>query len=301
MKMEPISAKRWFFKCGLAVAVPLLAYAAIAATGPKAPLLPATRDSALVVLDRYVQEPVPDIVLVGSSFTSRLREEYFDMPNLKVLGLSGGSSITGLEVVAARDRMPKLVLVEMNVLERGEDTALVEKITGGANVFTWPRPIRSAIAFYERWLHAPPDALRVKAEIAEKLKAIPSDFDNRVYVDRVKREWSTPAPNADTTKNLAVLQRLIKQIEARGSSVYFYSLPYADALQGSVYAAATHAVARATFADDRQWLHLEFPMTELRWADGVHLDERSAILVAGEVSLWLKSNSKISQARNGPQ
>ena len=134
MKIEPISAQSWLVKFGLGLALPLLVYAAIAAVGPKAPPLPTVRDGALEALDRYTQGPVPDVVLVGSSFTARLKEEYFDVPNLKVLGLSGGSSITALKVVMGRERLPKIVLIEMNVLDRSEDPALVQRFTGGSDV-----------------------------------------------------------------------------------------------------------------------------------------------------------------------
>jgi hypothetical protein len=95
-----------------------------------------------------------------------LKEEYFDAPNLKVLGLTGGSSITALEVLMGRERLPKIVLIEMNILERGEDPALVQRFTDGANASTLPRPIKSAVAFYERWLHAPPDRRQAGAMVA---------------------------------------------------------------------------------------------------------------------------------------
>jgi len=185
--MKPISVQSWFVKCGLGLALPLLVYAAIAAAGPKAPPLPTGRDGALEVLDRYTQGPVPDTILVGSSFTARLKEEYFDDPNLKVLGLAGGSSITALEVLIGRERLPKTVLIEMNILERGEDPALVQRFTHGPNAPTLPRPIKSAVAFYERWLHAPPDRRQAGDMIAAMLGTRPSDFDNRIYVDRTMR------------------------------------------------------------------------------------------------------------------
>jgi hypothetical protein len=285
--MEPISAQSWFVKCGLGLALPLLVYVAITTAGPKAPPLPTGRDGALEVLDRYIQGPVPDIVLVGSSFTARLKEEYFDARNLRVLGLAGGSSITALKVLIGRERLPKIVLIEMNILERGEDPALVQRFTDGANASTLPRPIKSAVAFYERWLHAPPDRRQAGAMVAVLLQAQPSNFDNRVYVDRISREWNASVPTAEITKNAAALERLVRQIEARDSLVYFYTLPYAVALQGSDYARATANTAHTTFTNDLQWLRLELPMHELRWADGVHLDERSSIVVAKEIQKQL--------------
>ncbi len=100
--MNAVSPQGWFLKCGAAAALPLLVYAAIALAGPQAPPLPTSRDAALTVLDRYMQEPVPNVLLVGSSLTARLNEEYFDTPNLRVVGLAGGSAITALEVALSR-------------------------------------------------------------------------------------------------------------------------------------------------------------------------------------------------------
>ena len=115
--MNPVSPQNWFLKCSIAAGLSLLVYAAIAIAGPKAPPLPTSRDGALTVLDRYMQEPVPVVLLVGSSLTARLNEVYFDTPDLRVIGLAGGSPITALEVALARNRLPKTILIEMNILK----------------------------------------------------------------------------------------------------------------------------------------------------------------------------------------
>jgi hypothetical protein len=83
--------------------------------------------------------------------------------------------------------------------------------------------------------------------------------------------------------NLATLQRLVQQIEARGSRVYFYSLPLARELEDSAAAMATAATAHANFPDDRRWLHLDGSTADLRWGDGLHLDERSAVIVSQSI------------------
>ncbi len=59
-----------------------------------------TRDGTLITLSRYLREPVPDIVLTGSSITFRLKEEYFATSRVRNLALAGGSPVTGLEIVA---------------------------------------------------------------------------------------------------------------------------------------------------------------------------------------------------------
>jgi hypothetical protein len=288
--MTPVTPQSWFLKFGLAAALPLSIYAAISIAGPQAPPLPTSRDGALTILDRYVQEPAPSVLLVGSSLTARLNEEYFDTPNLKVLGLAGGSPVTALEVALARDRLPWTILIEMNILSRGEDSALVQKFSGG-RAPSWPRPIRSAIAFYERWHHAPPDRSQAKAAAAALLQAPPSDFDNRIYLERAVTEWSTAPPDSIMTGNLATLRRLVEKIEARGSRVYFYSLPLPGALQDSVAAMVTAAAAHAEFREDRRWIDLDGSMPDLRWADGVHLDERSAVMIARQIDRFLTGAS----------
>jgi hypothetical protein len=86
-----------------------------------------TRDGTLITLSRYLREPVPDIVLLGSSIAFRLKEEYFATRGLRNLALAGGSPVTGLEIVANQPRLPQYILVEANVVARPTDIALVER------------------------------------------------------------------------------------------------------------------------------------------------------------------------------
>lgn len=288
--MNPVSPQSWLLKCAITAALCLLVYVAVSLAGPKAPPLPTSRDGAVTLLDRYVNAPVPNVLLVGSSLSARLNEEYFDTPDLKVLGLAGGSAITALEVALGRDRLPRTILLEMNILERGEDSDLVQKFTS-RGLPAWPRPIRSAIAFYERWHHPPPDRKQARLAAAALLDGPPSAFDNRVYLERAVLA-SNVAPSEILMKdNLATLKRLVEKIEARGSRVYFYSLPLAGPVQNSVAAKAVAATAHSAFPDDQKWIPLDGSMRELRWADGVHLDERSGIMIAKQIDGFLKGTT----------
>jgi hypothetical protein len=286
--MNPVSPQNWFLKCGIAAGLSLLVYAAIAIAGPKAPPLPTSRDGALTVLDRYMQEPVPSVLLVGSSLTTRLNEAYFDTPDLRVIGLAGGSPITALEVALARNRLPKTILIEMNILVRGEDPVLVQKFSGGATS-TWPRPIRSAIAFYERWLHGPPDRRQARADSAALLRGPPSDFDSRIYADRAFHQSDAEDPTVAVRENVTRMEQLIAAIEKRGARVLLYELPYSEQLEGSRSARITREIVHSKFPDPDRWLHIDFTRSELRWADGVHLDERSALIVAQSIDRALSS------------
>src|ERR1700728_5389670 len=127
--MQPMSVVQWLAKCGFAAGLLLLACGVATAWFGNGLQLPSTttRDGTLITLNRYVREPIPDVVLVGSYLTFRLKEEYFATPRLRNLALAGGSPVTGLEIVANQPRLPKLVLIEANVLLRAPDAAIVER------------------------------------------------------------------------------------------------------------------------------------------------------------------------------
>ena len=68
-----MSAVRWLIKCGAAAAIVLIACGFATVRFGSGLQMPATttRDGTLITLSRYLREPVPDIVLVGSSITFR--------------------------------------------------------------------------------------------------------------------------------------------------------------------------------------------------------------------------------------
>ncbi|HVX76453.1 MAG TPA: hypothetical protein VHB49_10010 [Bradyrhizobium sp.] len=279
----PMPALRWFVKCALTAALLLLACGLATAWLGNGLQLPATttRDGTLTTLNRYVREPTPDVVLVGSSLTFRLKEEYFSTPGVKNLALAGGSPVTGFEIVANQAHLPKLILVEMNILSRATDKALVEKYSAGGN--TDPlffRPVRTAVAAYENWNHAPPDHAQVALALDRLLKQPPSNFDNHVYVERAFQEMDAEDPTVAVGINVMRIQHLISAVEQRGARVQFFELPYSDRLEKARSVGITYEIVHNAFPDPNRWLKLDYPRSELRWSDGVHLDERSALIVA---------------------
>lgn len=277
------SALSWLLKCALTAAAVLVAgrLATVSTSAGLQQPAVTTRDGSLVTLNRYVQEPVPDVVLVGSSATWRLKEEYFSMPRVRNLALAGGSPVTGLEVVAKQPRLPKIVLIETNVLSRVVDAALVERFAGPERFETpFIRPVRTAIAAYETWSHAPPDAARVRAALVDLMQQPPSSFDNRVYVERAVSEMNAGDATVPTRANVTLIGRLIETIERRGGRALLIDVPLAPEIEGTSFVRTTRAIVQEAFPDPTRWLQIDAPRAELRWADGVHLDERSALVVA---------------------
>ena len=280
--MKPSPTVSWFLKCALMAASVLVAdRLATVAIGTKLQQPAATaRDGSLITLNRYVQEPAPDVVLVGSSVAWRLKEEYFSLSRVRNLALAGGSPLTSLEIVARQQQLPKIVLIETNVLSRPADRALVERFAGQEHSDAFLRPVRTAIAAYETWNHAPPDPARVRAALDGLLSQPPSAFDNRVYVERAVKEQNAQDWAVAVRANVVLIKQLMAEIERRGSQARLIEIPLAPEIMEARGARETREIVRDAFPDRAAWLSIDAPPAELRWADGVHLDERSALIVA---------------------
>ncbi len=291
-----MSAVHWFAKCGFSAVMLLLACGFATAWFGNGLQVPSTttRDGSLITLNRYARESIPDVALVGSSLTFRLKEEYFTTPSLRNLALAGGSPVTGLEIVANQPHLPKIILVEANALSRPTDTALVERYSRSGNAEPlFFRPIRTAVAAYENWLHAPLRHAQVSFALKQMLEQPPSDFDSRIYVDRALQQMNANDPTAAVLMSVKRIDQLIQAIEQRGARVLLFELPYSEQLEESRSATITSEIVHAKFPDPNRWLHVDLKRRDLRWADGVHLDERSAVIVTQSIDRTLSSHLRL--------
>lgn len=285
----------WLIKCAGVAALMLLACYTVKAGFGLALQQPAvtTRDGSLVTLNRYAREPTPDIVLVGSSVMWRLKEEHFSRPQVRNLALAGGSPVTSLNILAERRSLPKIILIETNVLTRAPDTALIEKFSGGVGAETlFLRPIRAATAAYETWNHATSDPAQARAQQDRLLSEPPSTFDNKVYLDRAVEQMNVEDPTKPTRTNVALIKTLIEALQRRGTRALLIHIPFAPEIEDSRFVRTTKAIVDQAFPDPGRWLPIKAPMNELRWADGVHLDERSALLVVRAIESALAARGQ---------
>jgi hypothetical protein len=256
---------------------------------------PTTTDELqFVVLNRYLQLPVRNITLVGSSLTFRLKEQFFDSSAIRNLALPGGSALTGLALIDIDKARPlKIVAMETTVFDRSIDTDLLQTLTRRHDLNTVLRPLRSLAAFYQnvRGLTQPTfDEEKIRAV----LQASAATYDNQKNINETLLAWNKYGYDKSIAKNADAAKALVADLEARGIKVFFYELPVSPVLEQSHYLETMRKTLKSLFgSEEDRWLSLEYPAEELRWEDAIHLDERSAILMSASLENAIKKKLDI--------
>jgi hypothetical protein len=234
-------------------------------------------DRRFPALSRYALEPTPNILLVGSSMTSRLYEGYFKTP-LRNIATSGGSPLTGLAIVASYPSLPRVVLVEMNVMSRKVERDLVEHFgKNDAAPYRWFRPYRAVISWVYYWL-------KLRSEnVTALINSAATDYDISAVLHEAASEFASTGTDEPMVENTRTMKQLVSALENRGCKVYFYELPYPGNIGDSHFAITARTLMHDAFPDPRQWPQLDYHRSELRWVDAAHMDERSAAIVAREM------------------
>jgi hypothetical protein len=136
---------RWLVKCVLAAASALML---CAAAKPWLPMVavPTTTDAAFIAVNRYLSEPTPEVVLLGSSLTARIKEEHFATLRVRNLGIAGGSPLTGLRIILRNPQsLPKPLLIETNLLSNVADEAIIRRVSTSRHDLFFS-PVRMAVA-----------------------------------------------------------------------------------------------------------------------------------------------------------
>lgn len=227
-------------------------------------------DRSFPALSRYVLEPTPEIVLVGSSMTYRLYEGYFQAP-VRNLAIGGGSSLTGLAIIGSYDELPKTILVEVNVLSRPVDTALLSAFESNEQ-FKWLRAVVSNVYY---WIKYQPE------DVPRLLRSEPVHHDISAILSEAIRDYNSDNHDAEMRANIAPLKKLIRGLEQRGCRVLLFEMPSPAPLGESRFAVTARTLTKEALPDNR-WINAP-DEGGLTWLDAAHLDERSAAAVAREI------------------
>jgi len=155
-------------------------------------------DRSFPALSRYVFERTPAVVLVGSSMTYRVREEYFLNVPVRNIAISGGSPLTGLAIVGSYNSIPRLGMVETNIMARPTDVELIEQFgKNDAAPYQWFRPFRAIISLVYYWIKTE----SVAHDVARLPQLPPSDYDIAASLESAEREYSPTNLDEAIAKN----------------------------------------------------------------------------------------------------
>jgi hypothetical protein len=256
----------------------------------KTPFCITTAETNIALIVKGIRTPDPEIAIVGSSLSDRLDSGLFANNNVMNLSVRGGSVMTGLEVLNLAPSLPKVILVEINILDREMNEEWKNKGVAAAQSRPWvilsgvSKPLRYILA-PPIFSYSPPDQRAArrsnKRTVLRSQNAATYDIQSLVSAGRVKWDRRNSWDIAD--QNFKRIQELIIGFESREAKVYLLYLPYADGYDHHAYAQRIREIASGNDAftcprciDVRRLVAVE----ELRWTDGVHLDERSALMVA---------------------
>ncbi len=246
---------------------------------PDFPLVNSERHQFRIV-NHYFQSPAPAIALAGSSLTERLKEHYFARRDIRNIGIGGGSALTALTLLADTAwKRPAVIAVETNIMSRGVDQELVrafKKVDHPIATFVSPRTL---LALYQRKLDGIPPAFD-PARCENILRAPPAK--SLIKVDdtaAARSEHDNPTVEALIRNDVATLKLLVEELESKGVKIFLYDLPTMPAMEPTRYVQMTRSALSEAFSPDR-WLELKYPVSDIRWDDAIHFDDRSAIILA---------------------
>jgi hypothetical protein len=197
---------------------------------------------------------------------------------VKNLGIAGGSPLTGLRIVLLNPQnLPSTILIETNLLSNGADEALIRRLSSSEHIFF--RPIRMAVAAYEHLRHEPADEAQSSAYANRLLQEPPQKYNNQVYLDHVAQGYGQDATDA-LRSNVDQLAQLVSFARSLGARVLLVELPHSTELDQTRIVQDTRRIVSERFGEPNEWLHLMIAENDLRWPDGAHFDERSAVMTA---------------------
>lgn len=248
-------------------------------------------DANLAALVKYAVAKHKNVAWVGSSLTMALSERYFSIPGSYNLGLGGGSPVTGLQVLEKMQSLPKVVVIETNVLDRPVDQDLV-----GRPWHAISNPLLAAVADFYRPLRLVPGAIclpyaRVQREANDRrirLLGEPSKYRglNEPARQDLERLRARPLNRALVQSNVAEINRVTALLESRGVRVLYVNMPYATEFDELAYnKRAKETISGRERYDCARCVDLQevLPAGELGWTDGQHVDERTSLLVIDAV------------------
>ena len=232
-------------------------------------------------------------VILGSSLAAKLRPQALP-PDVCNLALRGQSVYEGFELMRRAGQTPRLILLEINVLDRAPSRGTIEELfspalhplrrwypglqarhqplnevlSGGLAALAWLRPAAARQFQDKLGVGSPGTALPPDEATYQPLSP--------AVVAAARADYAQLPQQPTFGRNLALLRRYVRYFTARGSRVVFFEMPIdADACQG----AKMRYIRQQLAADYPAGPSVYLPRPDCaayRTTDGIHLTDPSA-------------------------
>jgi hypothetical protein len=246
--------------------------------GWRAELAESNLQANLIRITRYLREPSPDIVLVGSSVGGRLLPSYFEENGARVLnlGLDGSCPMFAFEVIRIRAERPRLILLDTSTLfsKLGVNDAVLRDAMESLTTKLGP-----AVPFFR-------PEMRPLAIVYNKLK---SWKESATLGQKCAPVIESPAQSAsEEPETYADVKAALQKFKAEGVEIIFLDIPH-----GAGWAMPSRGPARQ-LAEELGCLFLQPGLSfssegdnTMRFTDGIHLDAPSAMKLTEWISARL--------------
>ncbi|PCJ20658.1 MAG: hypothetical protein COB02_03795 [Candidatus Cloacimonadota bacterium] len=216
------------------------------------------------IAQKFIYNLTKANVIVGSSLAARMRNRFLDK-NLYNLSFSGGSVLTGLEIIKQSNTIPKYIFIEINTIFREQDIKMLNSLY---------YPIWSKV---KRYLPALIEKNQPLNLILSKLKNLyGKSHINHLKEARNQRNFEMSLKlkklefqieNNDLKDKLIKLKLLINYLELKGAIILFFEMPIEKSLVNSIKMKQIRKVLQENFSNK----NLLISYMNYTTSDGLHL------------------------------
>ncbi len=244
------------------------------------------QQSNVIKVENYVYSNSPyELIVTGSSRTAKIEPDYFGPAHVANIGIRGGASQTGLELVNRNQNKPPIVLVEVNgTIIQGVNQELVE--AAYHPLFYWIRrylpifkqenqPVAVTIEILKNWRGI--SAEKLEEQRVNELLKNPQMRENTLRPAlEERREKFTVKQINKLTEESQVLKNKIAEMENQGVRVILFDVPGDPLIDQTPQRIEEQELMKQLFPPENyEWLP-EHPPREWVTTDGIHLARSEA-------------------------
>jgi hypothetical protein len=193
------------------------------------------QQSKFLVAENYLfsKNKKVETVIVGSSMSAMLNVKYLPQSVIN-LAISGDMSQTGINLIKMSGRLPEKLFVELNVLNRNEDSTLLNAFTKN-----FQGKLKSIFPFLQernQFLTVQMNGLDyINKVVLKTLKANPTYPANEKILEKTQADYK--AIENDTSefnnvkKNIAYLKSTFQEFTRKGVKIYLFRMPFEKSTQ----------------------------------------------------------------------